>query len=188
MNLIINGKVSIHITDKENKTYVKNIDAKDYIGDFYCLYNIKTQFLYKSENETESYAITKIDLLEGLHKYKDLSNAFRIRSYNRYKEQFYDFMISKNQIVLFENLNDENFVDMNSNVNGFNIDSVLKENIEKINYKISEIKNDIEIMNSRLDETYTSLKNEYNIFSNNTESQIDELILNLKNIQEKIIN
>lgn len=90
MYLISDGVIEVGFSiqdDLNSVKYVKMIKSVDYIGEFYCLFNIKTKYFYRAVTEVKTFGINKDDLTKALEKHPELYSKFRTKCYRRYVDQ-----------------------------------------------------------------------------------------------------
>ena len=78
---------SLDDTDK-NVKYCKSLNGIDYIGEYYVLFDIPSNYFYKADTEVFAYAIKKDLLIDVLKKYPYLNEKLRT---NAFRRNFYEF-------------------------------------------------------------------------------------------------
>lgn len=89
--LILDGTIEIGHTlynDVNSVKYVKNIKGVDYIGEYYCLFNVKSKYYYRAVTEVKILALNKETLNVNLEKYSELYTKFKTKAYRRYLNHF----------------------------------------------------------------------------------------------------
>jgi hypothetical protein len=98
MYLISHGTVQIGYSLHEEDTFIKyckTLNTVDWIGDFYCLFNVNSKYYYIAKNEVKTFGINKYDLLKMIEKYPSLYAKMRIHSHKRYSD-YIKFYLEKN--------------------------------------------------------------------------------------------
>lgn len=118
MYLMIDGNIDIgySLQHNINITYCKTIKSIDWIGDFYCLFNVRSKYYYAAVTEVKTFGINKYDLLKALEKHHELYSKFRTRGYRRY----HDYIK-----VYVEKKIDEEIKLFNSNQNNFKLNKIV---------------------------------------------------------------
>jgi len=202
MYLIMEGYVELGYLNSFDPRvkYFKDIKSFDFIGDFYCLFNIKSRYFYRASSDMKAYAINKFDFLKALERYEDLYNKLRVRSYRRYNdfikipmEKFKEeeTKIAMNQAVSQINLSAcsakgslESFPSHNSSSKKLNSLFINKLRRHKGSIKSTAI--EIEKKFVKLDDDFMNIAKKFHDVSNHFEKEMIKLNTELEEIQFKI--
>jgi hypothetical protein len=99
------------------------VKSIDWIGEFYCLYNVKTNYYYTAGSELKTFGINKYDLLKALEKQQELCAKLRRKAYRRYTDYIKSFLEKKIKEEI------ENYNKINRN---FTINRVAQEQVNMI--------------------------------------------------------
>ena len=133
------------------------------------------------------FAINKKNLLILLLNFPDLFEKMRIKEYNKFKNGIKNIMDKKIKAE-FEDYKIFDLVDVNDNLFGMNINKVIKNNINHKQNEIQNLMNDVEKKYNDLNEKYKNVEdsyknfynkcqNDYKIIDNNTNNNINNIII-----------
>ena len=74
--------------NQKNVKYCKTLTGIDYIGDYYVLFNIQSNYFFKALTEVKAFAINKSKLIKNLNKFPALFTKLKKKAFNRYFECF----------------------------------------------------------------------------------------------------
>lgn len=202
MYLLFDGKVEIgySLQDEVNSLkHCKSIKSIDWIGDFYCLFNVKSKYFYSAKTEVKTFGINKYELLAALEKHQELYIKFRTKAYRRYAdnikvtlekkidEDIKNFNTSHNAINMTK-IDSQHQLGIQENDNGMRVDRLIKSRLEKKNQEIKDIIYEIEKKFVKLDDDYANLSRFLFNLSTDCEADLVRMNSELDEVQNKINN
>ena len=172
--LIMDGVLSINYGKYKDIVHHKtNFFSGNYLGVYYCLYNVPAEYECISVEESKVYGINKIEFLKLLKNYPEIEEHMREMQYNKYKsvKNQMDNGIRKelneynNKILEIENkieFKPKKMMDFNANKNGMNINNSLEDEIKKREEKIKKLD---ENLNEKFNKSKIRLREFKNKFS-----------------------
>ena len=172
--LIMDGVLSINYGKYKDIVHHKtNFFSGNYLGVYYCLYNVPAEYECISVEESKVYGINKIEFLKLLKNYPEIEEHMREMQYNKYKsvKNQMDNGIRKelneynNKILEIENkieFKPKKMMDFNANKNGMNINNSLQDEIKKREEKIKKLD---ENLNEKFNKSKIRLREFKNKFS-----------------------
>ena len=191
--LIMEGMLSINYgKNKEIVHHKTNFFSGNYIGGYYCLYNVPAEYECIAEEESKLYGINKIELLKLLKNYPEIEEQMREMQYAKYKsvKNQMDNGIRKEINEYNNNLNDgenkiefktKDMVDFYANKNGMNINNCLEDEIKEREEKIKQMD---EILIKKFDEGKKKFKGFRNKFYGIVRDYKDKYQLNLEEFND----
>ena len=172
--LIMDGVLSINYGKYKDIVHHKtNFFSGNYLGVYYCLFNVPAEYECISVEESKVYGINKIEFLKLLKNYPEIEEHMREMQYNKYKsvKNQMDNGIRKelneynNKILEIENkieFKPKKMMDFNANKNGMNINNSLQDEIKKREEKIKKLD---ENLNEKFNKSKIRLREFKNKFS-----------------------
>ena len=172
--LIMDGVLSINYGKFKNIVHHKtNFFSGNYLGTYYCLYNVPAEYECIAFEESKVYGINKIEFLKLLKNYPEIEEQMREMQYNKYKSvknqmdngirkelNEYNKQISDNENKI--EFKPKKMVEFNANKNGMSINNCLEDEIKKREEKIKKLE---ETLNEKYDKGEKRLKEFKNNFS-----------------------